>query len=182
VANQRRDLHGYVDPIASQFKNTCAILMRNGACAISAGRVEGCAMVDEPAVVDPIQAGCAAGRRARAEDAAVGLEPPARSVLLMRAAIACAALVDRLPGPPLHDAAIARERFIWAYVLGYTEGPAAARPETQQPAAPPTVRRARRAAARRAAIRTRPAVRIPPTRRRRTGPNRMLSIRYSGRR
>ncbi len=80
-------------------------------------------MADEAAIVDPIQAGCAAGRRARDEDAAAGLEPPpARPLLLMRGAIACAALVDRLPGPPLHDAAIARERFVWAFILGYTEG------------------------------------------------------------
>ncbi len=85
-------------------------------------------MAEEPAIVDPIQAGCAAGRRARQEDAAAGLEPPARPVLLMRGAIACAALVDRLPGPPLHDAAIARERFVWAFVLGYTEGTGHASP------------------------------------------------------
>lgn len=109
-------------------------------------------MVDEPAIVDPVQAGCAMGRSARREDAAAGLEPPSRAVLLMRGAIVCAALLDLLPGPPLHDPAIARERFVWAFVLGYMEGaksstdPVAGASSIGQPARgrPPTVRRGRR--------------------------------------
>lgn len=125
-------------------------------------------MVDEPAVVDPIWAGCAAGRRARAEDVAAGLEPPARAVLLMRGAIGCAALADRLPGPPLHDPAIARERFVWAYVLGYTEGAGAAAHERKKRDGRSVMRRARRAAAPRVAAAARPTVRVSPTRRRRT--------------
>ncbi len=79
-------------------------------------------MASDAAIGDPVQLGCAAGRRARTEDDAAELEPPARPVLLMRAAVACAALADTLPGPPRHDPVIARERFVWAFVLGYEEG------------------------------------------------------------
>ncbi|HEY7294286.1 MAG TPA: hypothetical protein VH916_04550, partial [Dehalococcoidia bacterium] len=79
-------------------------------------------MANEPAIGDPVQAGCAAGRRARAVDAAAGGEPAGRAVLLMRAAMACAVLIDALPGPPQHDPLVARERFVWAFVLGYEEG------------------------------------------------------------
>jgi hypothetical protein len=122
-------------------------------------------MAEEPAIVDPIQAGCAAGRRARADDMAAGVAPPAHAVLLMLGAIECAALIGRLPGPPQHDPAIARERFVWAFVLGYTEG-TGNREQGTRAGRPVVRRRVRRAAAPRIAAVAKRGVRIPSTRRR----------------
>ncbi|HLZ69732.1 MAG TPA: hypothetical protein VKV26_07460 [Dehalococcoidia bacterium] len=121
-------------------------------------------MTGEALIGDPIQAGCAAGRRARAEDGAAGLEPAGEALLLMRAALACTALVGALPGPPQHDPAIARERFVWGFVLGYGEGTGnegigggrtGVRRRPRRLAQPPAVRRAGAAGRHTPGVRTR---------------------------
>lgn len=140
-------------------------------------------MADEPAIVDPIRAGCAAGRDAWSADVAEGVAPPARAVLLMRGAIECAALVEQLPGPPLHDAAVARERFVWAFVLGYTEGTTAEDAQSGERARSLAVqrqaRRVRRSRSARQTASSKPARR--PRRRRALPPRPPVADRYSPR-